>query len=523
MSDKPIDQPEHDSVNERELEEGEETKGLVSNGAAMVVSRLLTAVFGWAGSVVIARTLSPEAWGQYSFVFGLLGIMAVVTDLGVGRVVISRLTGAEQKDFGPVAGSFIVLRCVLGIAGYLVALAYSLIVGLSPMVVMVVAIAGTTVTLATPANALLVLFQSRLKLVFLATWDVIAQIVQFLLILLVMKTHPTLLAFVLPAIAREVVTVGVRIIAIRTGKLDGRVPTYGAVFGLWGPMLREAIPISIGLALLTILTKIDTLMLERLDTYESVGLYAIGYKFSDVLILAVSALAVPFTTVLVRAWGADTDTFRQRTRQAMTVAALLGGLAIVGFVSAAEGVIGLLYGAQFEPASNAARLLVMSSAISGVTTIGWVVLVSAEKLKVFPWVAGLGVVLNVALNSVFIPLWSIMGAAGATIISELVIFFAFLYMARQSTGITRLIPVTQLARQGLLIAAVTAPTWALINKAGWPWIPTVAAACVLHLALSVVSKSFDVGDRIKFLAPKEPGDIDSPVEATTNSRSANDE
>lgn len=522
MTDKRVETPDQDPITDAEHQDGD-TKGLVSNGAAMVVSRLLTAVFGWAGSVIIARTLSPEDWGQYSFVFGLLGIMAVVTDLGVGRVVISRLTGAEQDEFGPVAGSFIVLRCVLGIVGYLVALGYALIASLSPLVILVVAIAGTTVTLATPANALLVLFQSRLKLVFLATWDVIAQIVQFLLILVVMKTHPTLLAFVLPAIAREIVIIGVRIVAIRRGKLDGRVPTYGAIFGLWGPMLREAIPISIGLALLTILTKIDTLMLERLDTFEAVGQYAIGYKFSDVLILAVSALAVPFTTVLVRAWGTDNDMFRERTRQGITVAAVLGGLAIVGFVSAAEGVIGMLYGAQFVPASDAARLLVISSAFSGVTTIGWVVLVSAEKLKIFPWVAGMGVILNVALNSVLIPLWSIMGAATATIISELVIFFAFLYMARQSTGITRLIPVAQLVRQGLLIVVVTAPTWSLIALAGWPWIPTVAVACALHLALSVVTKTFDVGDRFTFLARKNSADTTERVEDVEAMRSENGE
>ena len=56
---------------------------------AVVLSRVVVAALGWAGSVIIARALDAEQWGQFSFVFALLGVMSIVTDLGVGRVVLA--------------------------------------------------------------------------------------------------------------------------------------------------------------------------------------------------------------------------------------------------------------------------------------------------------------------------------------------------------------------------------------------------------------------------------------------------
>lgn len=467
-----------------------ESRSLLSNSGAMVVSRVLAAVLGWAGTVVIARTLSPDDWGRYSFVFGLLGIMALVTDLGVGRVVLARLTSDDPEEARRVAGSFILLRLLLGVAGFSIAIAYAALTGLSVPLVAVVAFAATGVILATPANALLVLYQARLRLVPVAIWDIVGQLVQFGLVLAVAQVHPTLAAFVVPSIAKELFILIARGVGVARGHLGPR-PVFSAGTLYWGEMLREAIPISIGFALIMLLTKVDILLLQLLDDYEAVGRYAIGYKFSDLIIIVTVTIAVPFTTVLVKAWPHDDEAFRNRTRQAMVVATLLGGLAVVGFWPSAEFLIGLLYGDPFVEATDAARLLVAASALSGVTNIAIVALVAARKLSVFPWLAGAGVLLNVLLNLVAIPRWSYDGAAAATLVTEAIMFFAALALAQKSLPIADLIPWGPIVRLLLLAASVTAPAAVLVGHSGWPWFPVVLVALVVFLALAEFSGSVE--------------------------------
>lgn len=467
-----------------------QNRSLITNSSAMVISRIITAVFGWAGTVVIARTLSPEDWGKYSFIFGLLGIMALVTDLGVGRVVLARLTADDHDEAQQVAGSFILLRILLGLLGFAVAVLYAWATGLSVAFVAVVAFAATGVVLATPSNALLVLYQARLRLVPLALWDVVAQIVQFALVLVVAATAPGLAWFVVPSVVKEVVVLVVRGAGVLRGKLGPR-PVFSAGTRYWREMLREAVPISIGFALIMLLTKVDILILQRLDTYDAVGMYAIGYKFSDLVIIVTVTISVPFTTVLIKAWPHDTETFRCRTRQAMVVAGGLGALAVIGFWPTAEFFIGLLYGETFVPASDAARLLVLSSAISGVTNTGIVALVAARKLTVFPWVAGAGVLLNVGLNYLAIPHFSYDGAAAATLVTETLMFVVCLIVVQRSLRIEGVVAWGPLVRQVLLAAALIVPAVVLTGYAGLPWPPVIVAALLLFAALAEYSGSLE--------------------------------
>lgn len=476
---------------EREEQEGQERQGaapgegrrLFSSGSALILGRLTTATFGWAGSVIMVRSLTGEEWGQYSFVFALLGILDVVTDLGVGRVVLARLGSGRAAEVSRIAGSFIMLRILLGFLGYLIAVAYVYLAGLSVLVLTAAVLAGTTVLLATPANALFVLYQSRLRLTYVAVWDIIGQCVQFLLIVLVALTAPGVLAFILPAIVREIVIIIGRGIGVPKLFAPGFRPSFRSFTAYWGEMLREAVPISIGLALLTMLERIDTLMLEQLDTYGAVGQYAIGYKFSDLLWLVVSALAIPFTTVLIRAWPHDPETFRARFHQALSVAAVLGGGAVVVFWPSAAAVITLLYGSDYLASATAAALLVTGSALSGLNYVVVTALIAATRLRVFPWLAAAGLVLNVALNLVLIPLRSIEGAAIATVITQVVVLVAMLLLLRGSLRIPGITPWSMLLRLSLLSAAVAVPAVLLVGELRVPGVPAAVGAGLVYLLL----------------------------------------
>ncbi|MGP6175232.1 flippase [Corynebacterium sp. A21] len=468
--------------------EKSENRQLLSSTTAMIVGRLSTAALGWAGSVIIARTLTGDDWGRYSFVFALLGILEVVTDLGVGRVVLARLNSSKAAEVSRIAGSFIVLRALLGVIGYLLAVGYAYFTGLSPLVVAAAALAGTTVVLATPANAFFVLYQSKLRLTYIAVWDILGQVVQFLLILLVAAFSPTLLWFLFPAIIREVVVFVGRGIGIpQIYEKDFR-PSFRTPFAHWGEMLREALPISIGFALITALERIDMLMLQRLDTFEAVGLYAIGYKFSDLLGLVVGALAVPFTTVLVRAWPHHPAEFQSRVFQPLAVATLLSGLAIVLFWPASESVITLLYGQEFIGSANAAALMVTAAGLGGLTFVVITALVSAKKLRVFPWIALAGLFMNIGFNIVLIPLFSINGAALATVGTQAVMLVAMLVLLRFSLKIPGVSPWGLLIRQTLIITAVAVPARMLAADLGFPWISVTIGAGVSYLLLAALAE-----------------------------------
>ncbi|MCW2564284.1 MAG: Membrane protein, partial [Mycobacterium sp.] len=168
---------------------------------AVVVSRIVVAALGWAGSVIVARSLDGAEWGQFSFVFALLGVMSIITDLGVGRIVLARLIDGDPDEIARTASSFIALRTVLGAIGYVFAITYVVILRYPSEVVAATAVAGLVVVFATPSHALSVLYQSRHRLLLVSVAESLGQIIQLLLTVVAAMYAPVLLVFVLPAVA----------------------------------------------------------------------------------------------------------------------------------------------------------------------------------------------------------------------------------------------------------------------------------------------------------------------------------
>ena len=178
--------------------------GLLSNAGALVVSRLVVAVLGWAGTIFVIRNLTPTEWGQFSFVFSVLGMLSFITALGSNRVVLARLA-RRSEDRGAFAGAYVVLRLLLGLVAYVLALAFVWLAGYPEAVLRTTALAGVVLVIGAGSSGLDVIFQSELKLGVVATATVIGQLAQLALTVAVALTVPTLLWFVVPAIFFDLV------------------------------------------------------------------------------------------------------------------------------------------------------------------------------------------------------------------------------------------------------------------------------------------------------------------------------
>ncbi|OMC29667.1 hypothetical protein A5740_17290 [Mycobacterium sp. GA-1841] len=447
---------------------------------SILLSRVVVAGLGWTGTVIVARSLSAEDWGQFTFVFALLGMMSIVTDLGVGRVVLAKLIDPDPLEIARTASAFIALRTALGLIGYLLAVGYVVVLGYPGDVITATAVGGLVVVLATPSHALTVLFQSRHRLTLVAVAESFGQLVQLVLTILAALYAPVLLIFVLPAVVNEAVKLSAKLLALRRRSLGLR-PARRIEFSRWLPMLREAVPLALGFALTIAMQKIDVLMLSLLDTFDAVGLYSIGYKFSDMMDTVAVAAAGPVSTLLVAAWPGQPELFRERTRTAAMMFGLAGAVAVAAFWPSAEQVIGLLYGQRFTPGAWAAQLLVLGAALMALITLGVFLLAAAGRQRHYPVVAVSGLAFNVAANLVLIPRMSYNGAALATVLT-FAITGVLMWVLIARTMPIGLIPVRQLGGLAVITAMVTVGGVAVGDRLPWPVVSIVGAAAVLALA-----------------------------------------
>lgn len=381
------------------------------------------AALGWITGLVIIRTLSPAEFGQYSLIFSLLGIIGFVSELRISRIVLQKVIHARDGDeAAAVMGSYTTLRLVIGVVAYLVAMA---VVGIGYFVgwypaslVQSTAVGGLVVIIASGAYGLTLLFEARLWLGSIAASNFWAQAAQLAAtVLFAALGIGSVLLFAWANVVNAVVTALWLLWAIRhVTRIRLRVDRHQ-----WIAWLKEGAPLAIGAALDTIYFRIDIVMLSILDTFRAVGIYSVGYKFSDLLGAVPTAVVTPAMTLMIKAWPDDPVAFRRTFRHTLILLVVGSTGAAVGFGVFATPLMVHLYGAKYASGVYAARLLVAGQALHFYTVLAFITLVSVGRNRLYPIATLTGVVLNVVLNLVLIPQFSYNGSGWATVITETVV------------------------------------------------------------------------------------------------------
>ena len=443
----------------------------------LLIGRVVSAIAGWTGTVVIARELSPADWGGYSFIFGLLGIVGLVVDLQVGRIVLREVLDAGD-DAGRVVGSYVMFRLLVGLVAYIAAIAIVAGGGYSQNVVLGTVVAGFGFLLIAPANGLAIWFEARLWLRPSAVATVLGAVTQLGFTLLVASGSGTnLVPFAAASTVGLVVVLGWRIRAVFAYHLSVHPNLDPRRWWVW---LRESIPLAIGFGLVTLYYKLDIVMLSKLDTLESVGQYSIGYKFADLASYIPLALLTPLLALMVAAWPHDTESLRSHFRQAFVLLFVAAIGLSVGFACIAQPAVELLYGTRYAPSVDAARYLVAGAAIQFFSYLCFTTLVSVGRNRPYALAGLAGVVINTGLNVVLIPRYSFNGSAVATVVTEVIVFGVLLAALTRTPGIVT-IPAGVVVRTALAGAAMAAVYVGLVQLIPWPAAVVVAGAAFLAL------------------------------------------
>ena len=195
--------------------DGPDASTMTPTTLTLLVGRIVAALLAWSGTVIIVRSLSTRDWGAYSFVFSVLGIIGLLTDLQVSRVVIRELM-ADPDGAGPVLSSFCLFRIAFGFLGYAVAVGVVAAAHYPPDVVLTTVVVGPVLIVGALGGALVIGFSSRLWLRPTAVAAVLGQAVQLgAIIAVALFWHHGLVYFAVPSIAGIVVMCGYQLVVLR--------------------------------------------------------------------------------------------------------------------------------------------------------------------------------------------------------------------------------------------------------------------------------------------------------------------
>lgn len=389
----------------------------------LLLARGVGYVLALANSILLARFLGVEGLGAYAYAMGLAGLFSLLPNLGI-NFVIGRIIAREPEKEGGILQVGLRAQTLLAATVACAIPAFSLFLPVQPVPVGYVALAAAQMTLGTLAWPYLAVLGGRAQFGRMAvvelTSDLIGTTCLGGAILFEASVLAVLVAQVLAAGMAVLVTRAVTR-PVKPSGADGSLSIIG--------LLRQAAPFGAVAAVQSLYTRIDILLLGQLSSPRALGLYNVAYKAPNLLVYVGSTVAGPLYPLMAKTNRTENPVAFQRAVRALGVAGPAVALTLSGL---AAPILGLFYGTDYVAAAPILGLLAWSAAAN------WLYAPLAVALQARgcerPWLAGLiaALVLNAAANLSMIPSRGAVGAAAATLLSEVALVgLGMLFLARR--------------------------------------------------------------------------------------------
>jgi O-antigen/teichoic acid export membrane protein len=405
---------------------GDDLSRPVARNLAVVFSgRAVTLALQFVAFAVAAAYLEPALLGVYTFAVALAALFRLLPAFSFDPVLTRDLAQRPEEEAALVPNVAYVRLALAGLAYG--ALALTLILGgyaeTRAEAAFVAGLVLPMVALDTFRNSLGV----RLRLGWTSIADVLEGILTLAGAVVIAATGAGVFAFLWLYVAAKALNGLVLLAAVaRIADFD-----WKPRFGSWPGLLRTAAPLAVATVLIALYFRVDMVVLARLKPAADVGQYGAAYKFLDTFLL-VPALAVSvLQPVIARSVVEGADVLRRRYARALQLMAVAGlGIAVIGGMTAGRALPALPGFEQYGGAGDALAVLSIAAALAFMGTVVQATLIATHRQRQLLYAAGAALVVNVALNVALIPPYSYMGAAWATVVTEVAVLSFSVWAAR---------------------------------------------------------------------------------------------
>lgn len=384
----------------------------------LLLGRAAGYVLALANSVILARVLGVERLGAYAYAMGVAALFGLLPNMGISTLV-TRAIARDPADAG-VTRAAVRAQFLLAAGVLLVIPAFAALLPGQPVPLGYVVLAAAQLAVGTLSWPYLAVLAGRARYDRVAVADLAAGAAGTVAVLAAAALQGGVGAFLWAHVLAAAFAVMVaRRAAFPFVPRERREPLRLAT------LFREAVPFGAAAVVQSVYARLDILLLGQMASTAALGLYSAAYKPVNLAVYFGATVAGTLLPVMAQPREPAMPASFERAVRGLAAAAPAMALTLSGL---AGSLLGGLYGSDFAVAAPILSVLAFSAAANWLYAPLGVALQARGRER--GWLAGLAgaLALNAAGNFWAIPRWGAIGAAAATLTSEvaLVVFGALL-------------------------------------------------------------------------------------------------
>ena len=363
-----------------------------------------------------ARILGPNQFGVFSFAFAFSSLFLIFSNFGLSEITTREL--AKDKENEKNYPAILSLKISLSILGYLILFFSSFFV--SQDIRKIIWILGIYVL----ANNFLIIiyafFRARQKMKYEAGIKILQSFLILGLGLILLKYIPSVetLSYLLLGSTLLVIFFVLAFFSLFIMPLSLRFD-----FAIWKRFLKLSWPLGLAVAVGVILVRIDSVMMGYWGQIIETGWYNAAYRIMGIAVIFSALMFSSFFPALSKIFKESKERAQKiyNLYREITIAIALP-LVIAGIVLASK-IILFLYGESYLPTVLAFQILIGVAGVNFLYNPYGMMFIVSGKQKAILIINSIVAGINIVLNLILIPRYSLYGAALATLISYLILLF----------------------------------------------------------------------------------------------------
>jgi len=384
---------------------------IISTGARIIGLALSLIVIGF-----ITRYLGQVGFGYYVIILAFLYFFTVLADLGLYSICVREISrpGADEKK---IASNAFTLRFMAGLFVFALAPLIAYFFPYPGQIKWGILIGAIGFWLLSNSQVLMGVFQKYLRMDKVALAEFLGRFIQLALVVFFIWQKFNFL-FIVGALVGGALVNFLLVFFFSQRYIP---VSFQFDFSFWRSLLKKSLPLALAIIFTMIYFKMDTIMLSLMKSPAEVGIYGLAYKILESLLFFPAMFVGLIMPLMSKYAFSAREKFKKITQKTLDILLIFIIPLLIGTVFLSPQIITLIAGQDFILSANVLNILIIAVGIIFLGVLFSNMIISLEKQKSLTYIYGLGAAINLAANFVFIPKYSYYGAAGTTVLTELIV------------------------------------------------------------------------------------------------------
>lgn len=400
------------------------------NVSWILFQNIYTMMLGMIITGIVARHYGTDGYGIINFAMSFVSLFSFIAVFGTNHIILKDLTEKKYK-LGTVLGSNLFVRIILSLISLIVSQIFALV--LYDKFTNIIILLFNINTILCCSDVITYYAQSKIKNKYISISKIISTTIFSILRLTAVFLNLNITLYIITYLIETIIYSILLVISYKKVKEDEDIK-WGIDKKYIFSLLKKSKYYALSALMVTIYLKIDQVMLGTIFTDKSkVGIYSAAVRIAEIWTFVPLSVITSYKPIVIKSKKHSEEVYNKSLQKLYNIVSCICFVFTLGVIIFGKLGIYILYGSSYLTAYIPLIILVFGIWIGTLGNIHYIWMICENKEKYSLLYSFNGCIVNIILNILLIPNFGIIGAAIATLASQIfanIIAFLFIKDAR---------------------------------------------------------------------------------------------